>query len=354
MSPLRVGLIGAGHIAAAHLAAWQRADDSTVTGIFDVDRELAAERAAQFDSEDVSALATLLDRCDVVDICTPPATHTDLLLQAVRQKKHVLIEKPIVTRLSEWDQVREESARRGSRIAVVHNLKFARAVRNAESWLRDGRIGELLHVHHGFLTDPSSDRMLSGPHWSHDLPGGRWFETLPHALYLIHTLAGALKLDRVAAFKTDNAPTGAPADEVLITFRGPGRFATVRYSANCPANRRELILQGTEGVITVDLLADSAVFHRRRDRRWERAVSGAPRRAWEELRSWVPDRMSYVAGRLLRTTPHARLIEAFALAVHGGGPWPTPVDEVDYVVRVGDRIAREIDWQLEGGGLAAS
>ena len=41
------------------------------------------------------------------------------------------------------------------------------------------RFGEVIRVQREFLTHPTTDRMLVGSaHWSHSLPGGRWFETI--------------------------------------------------------------------------------------------------------------------------------------------------------------------------------
>ncbi len=45
-------------------------------------------------------------------------------------------------------------------------------------------------------------------------------------------------------------------------------------------------------------------------------------------------------------SPHSLLIGAFDRALHGRGENPTPLDEIDYVVRNCDAIGREIDRQI--------
>lgn len=349
MKTLTIGLAGAGHIAAAHLAAWSRAEGCRLRGIFDLSRAAAESRARRFAGmrvyDDIDAL---IADCDVVDLCTPPNTHAEFAGRALGAGRHVLSEKPIVTHLEDWERL--ETVLGGSRgtLAVMHNLKYLRAVRRARRWLEQGRIGRLLRLSRLFFTDPASDRMLARPHWSHGLPGGRWFETLPHALYLIHQLMGPLEPVAVVALSSDSAPRGAPADEVTIVFRGRAALADVQYSANCGLNRRTLTLWGTLGRITVDLLSDTASLSRRRDRRWRRAVGALPELAGRAVR-WPLDRASYLGDRLRGRSPHALLIADFARHLLDGGPSPTPRDEIDYVVRTAHQIGLEIDRQVRSG-----
>jgi predicted dehydrogenase len=194
--------------------------------------------------------------------------------------------------------------------------------------------------------------MLARPHWSHELPGGRWFETLPHALYLIHTFAGPLAVTHVAARRTPSAPPGVPADEVAITFEGETCLANVHYSANCPANRRTFVLEGSEGCIDIDILSGAARLSRRRDTRWRRALGPGLTEPLAELARAVPERALTLADRLGGVTPHARLIAAFARHLHDDAPSPTPLAEVDYVVRQCDAIGRAIDRQAWGARAA--
>ena len=350
MSSLRVGLVGAGHISRTHLAAWRRAAGCTVVGLHDRDRDAARVRADAFRIPSVAEdLDELIEACDVVDVCTPPQSHAQIALRVVEAGRHLLIEKPVVTELADWQQLRPEIERRRVSLGVVHNLKFGRGVQRALRWVAEGKIGRVLRLKREFLTHPEADRMLVAErHWSHDLPGGRWFETLPHALYLTHAFAGALGLDHVAAFATPEAPSGAPVDEVAITLRGHGCIATIDYSAHCQANRRRLTVEGTEGAIEIDVLGDSAVLHRGRDAKWKRPWTAGLWETGDVLAQWLPDRVGYLLDRARGGTPHSRLIQGFALHLQGAGPNPTPLDEVDYVIRMSDSVGRAIDAARHG------
>jgi len=96
VSPLRVGLVGSRFAAHLHLLAYRR--------VYGVDVRLAgvtsptAERREAFARESGAVaypdLAALLPHVDVVDVCSPPATHEPVALQAIEAGKHVFIEKP--------------------------------------------------------------------------------------------------------------------------------------------------------------------------------------------------------------------------------------------------------------------
>lgn len=346
MKKLRIGLVGAGHIAASHLAAWRRAPGCELAGILDVRPEAAAARARQFAVERVHReIEPLIADCDVVDICTPPSTHAELARAVLTAERHLLCEKPIVTKLADWEELAGLIAGSGSRVAVVHNVKYLRSVRLARRWLERGRLGRLLRLSRLFMTDPAGDRMLARPHWSHGLPGGRWFETLPHALYLIHTFLGALEPVSVTTLETEGAPEGAPASEVMVLFRGPAGLADVHYSASCGLNRRLLTLWGTGGQVSIDLLGDSARLRTDRDSSLRRAAGGLGEAA-AGLARWPLERAGYLHSRLASQRPHALLIRDFARHLHGQGPCPTTLDEIDYVVRTAHWIGNEIDRQV--------
>lgn len=349
MQEYKVGLVGTGVISSAHLKGWRRTEGGKVTGVFDLNQEMAKKRAQEFSVPRVyEDLAELIDDCDVIDVCTPPQTHAAIAMQILSAGKHLVIEKPLVTDVADWEKMAALVREKGVTITVVHNLKVARSVEQAKKWVDEGRIGNVIRIRREFLTSPETDRMLVGNgHWSHKLPGGRWFETLPHELYLTHYFAGPLEVASVQAIHTPGAPEGAPADEVVITLKGERCLSTVHFSGNCRQNRRAFTVQGTEGIIQVDLLGDFATLSRYRDKRWRRALGGyKAKETFGDALTWLPNRLSYVSRQIQGETPHNRIIAAVDRYLRGQGPELTPFAEVDYVVRNCDRIGREMDRQI--------
>ncbi len=93
---LRIGLVGSRFAAHLHLLAYRR--------VYGVDARLAgvtsptAERRETFARESGAtaypSLEAMLPHVDVVDVCSPPASHESAALEAIDAGKHVVIEKP--------------------------------------------------------------------------------------------------------------------------------------------------------------------------------------------------------------------------------------------------------------------
>jgi predicted dehydrogenase len=344
----QVGIVGCGVISAAHIKAWKRTPGFTVRGVLDTNQEQAQKRAKEFGVETVySSLDALIGECDVVDVCTPPQSHAAIAERAIAGRRHLVMEKPVVTDVADWDRIASQVAEAKVKLAVIHNAKFLHSMQTAKHWVTAGRIGEVIRIHREFLTHDSTDRMLVGnSHWSHKLPGGRWFETLPHELYLTHWFVGPLDVSSVTAVRTPNAPPGAAADEVLVALKGDRCIGTFQFSANCRQNRRHLTLQGTTGRIVVDLLSDFATISEQTDSKVKRAVGREIMDAGGTLLRAAVDRSRYGLRRLQQESPHLKIIQSLGRSLRGEGEEPTPIGEVDYVIRNCDKIGREIDRQV--------
>ena len=343
---MKVGLVGCGHIAGTHLAGWSKAKGADVTHVFDVSHELATKRAKEFGIEKVSSsLDELCREVDVIDVCTPPFTHFEVIKTGLELGCHVLAEKPLVLEVEHWEKISSLLEDKRLKMSVVHNIKFTRSLRQAKEWIDKGRIGKIIRIERYFLTDPKGDRMLAGDkHWSHRLPGGRWLETLPHELYTTHWLVGPLDLANVTTLRTSTAPAGAPADEVQITLVGEEVITTFHYSGNCGINKRTITITGSKGAIDVDILSDSATLSTVTDTtRVLRGVGLPFMRSGQVLAQMVPDRGAYMLERVQKQTPHATLIEDFVAYLEWKGPIPTPVEEIDYVVRNCELVWKAID-----------
>ena len=354
--PLRVGLIGCGHIAATHVAAWRQSDLADIAGVFDVNMDAAQRFAGRFGVTTVyPTVAAAVAGADIVDDCSPPAAHRENALAALRAGRHYLVEKPMVLARADLDEILAAREAAGRQLCVIHNLKYSDGVLAASRWVADGRIGQVLALDRVFLTDPSTDRMLRMPnHWSRRLPGGRWVETLPHELYLIHHFLGPLEVASVVALPGETStPASSEADpatapEVAVIMRGPSAVATLRYSSRNRTNQRRLTLYGSEGTILVDILAGSATLLRQKDSAWVRAVGGQTLDAATTLARMVPDRLTRLAGRLRHRTAHSALIRDFARSVRGDGPPPVSLDEIAYVVDKTEEIGAMISASARG------
>ena len=152
MATLRIGIVGSRFAAHLHLLAYRRAYGVAVrlAGV----TSPTAERREAFSRESGATaypdLVALLPHVDVVDVCSPPATHEPVALQAIEAGKHVIIEKPFTGAfgppsgpfagnragkeamlqgaLGSADRIVEAAERRGVVLAYAENWIYAPAV----------------------------------------------------------------------------------------------------------------------------------------------------------------------------------------------------------------------------------
>lgn len=98
MSRIRVGLVGCGFVSELHMYAFRR--------VYGVDVEVAAvaargDRVVEFAGHHGisriyrSFIDLIADReLDVIDICTPPNLHAEMIIASMQAGKHVICEKP--------------------------------------------------------------------------------------------------------------------------------------------------------------------------------------------------------------------------------------------------------------------
>jgi predicted dehydrogenase len=96
MAALRVGLVGSRFAAHLHLLAYRRVYgvDVRLTGVTSPTGERREAFAGASGATAYPSLAAMLPHVDVVDVCSPPATHEPAALEAIAAGKHVFIEKP--------------------------------------------------------------------------------------------------------------------------------------------------------------------------------------------------------------------------------------------------------------------
>ncbi len=89
----RIGIAGAGFAASFHLENMPAAGD--VVGVTSAREESRTAFAAKHGLRAYDSVEAMLGDIDILDICTPPSSHTELILAAAAAGKHVIVEKPL-------------------------------------------------------------------------------------------------------------------------------------------------------------------------------------------------------------------------------------------------------------------
>ena len=140
----RVGIIGSGAIAAAHVRGYRKSG-AEIVALCDVDPDRLAQRCADWEVATgyVDAAQLLADETvTAVSICTPNASHHPLTLAAAAAGKHVLCEKPVSLDLAQGEAMIDVCASAGVVFQVGHHLRSSAAGTLAKEMIERGDIGE--------------------------------------------------------------------------------------------------------------------------------------------------------------------------------------------------------------------
>ena len=99
---LKIGLLGVGHLGKIHLGLLlQLPEIFEVVGIYDIDQLNALSVANEYHVKSFANVEDLLMAVDCVDIVTPTLNHFFSASLALRNRKHIFIEKPLSETLEE-------------------------------------------------------------------------------------------------------------------------------------------------------------------------------------------------------------------------------------------------------------
>ena len=216
----KVAILGAG-IGEKHLVAYVKlADRFEVTHICDLNTELAMQLASQVEAKVTDDLQLVLSdtEVEIVDICLPPPLHVPVALQALAQRKHIILEKPIAGSLNDADKLVKAEAESEGKIFPVFQYRYGRAF-NIMNQLREA----------GFLSRPLTASLET--HWDrrsdyYEIPWhGTWKRelggaVLSHAIHAHDLLSLTFgPVSQVSAFTATRANPIETEDCASIAFR---------------------------------------------------------------------------------------------------------------------------------------
>lgn len=226
---LRVGLLGCGGIARAHLRGWKAlAGKAQVTAVADTD-----EAALDWARTGLPGVATyhdsleLLEKAEVdaVDICLPHHLHHSAIVTAASAGRHVLCEKPLCLDMDEAERIEKAVEASGVTMMCAHNQLQWPAVREAREIVESGRLGRPYFVRtldcFRQRIPPGAPRSVS--HWRADpekAGGGELLDTGYHPTYRLLYLAPA-PVAAVTAMTASLYLTDMEAEDtanVLVSF----------------------------------------------------------------------------------------------------------------------------------------
>ncbi len=270
-SPLNIAFLGCGGVTEKH--------SKTLKAFKNVNRFYAsrsAEKATKscakwkgaghFGSYD-SAITS--DKIDVILVATPPDTHLDLTIKAVKSGKHVIVEKPPFFKSTDFDQVKIEMEKTGVQVMVAENYFYKPVLIRLRELLATDLIGDVKFMYF------NSTKTQTQEDWRNESKvagGGALFEGGIHWINFISNLGMPIK--KITGFQPQKPDSQLERSMQVVAEYESGAIGTMLYSWEINAlinGLRISRIYGTKGSITFE---SNGVFIFVRGKKWKFILPG--------------------------------------------------------------------------------
>lgn len=228
---LRIGMIGCGEISnkatALGIAA---AANARLEMAMDVREEIAADMGEQYDVAHTTDLDVLLgnEAVDAVYIATPHYLHAPLSIKALEAGKHVLVEKPIATRLEDADAMLAKAEQVGRKLYVAYSAQVSDQMVQLREWIAQEMLGRVMGIRIVYRADKDPSYWDGGftlrvhDDWRRSLDkagGGPLIMNTVHDLNTMRFLTGLEAARVYAEFGTFTTPGIEVEDYITVVIR---------------------------------------------------------------------------------------------------------------------------------------
>ena len=126
--PVRAAVIGVGALGQHHARVYESLPEARLVGVYDLDHDRAAEVAARHSCRAFAHQRELLAEAEAVSVAVPTVDHHRVARAVLEEGRHVLVEKPMASTLSEADDLIRVAGERGLVLQVGHIERFNPAV----------------------------------------------------------------------------------------------------------------------------------------------------------------------------------------------------------------------------------
>ncbi|MCB0520016.1 MAG: Gfo/Idh/MocA family oxidoreductase [Lewinellaceae bacterium] len=269
--PIRLAFLGCGGVTIKHT--------KTLRGFKNTERHYASRsenKAADFNKKFNGSghfasyeAAIQSPQIDVVLVATPPDSHLELTLQAVRAGKHVIVEKPPFFRAADFDLVETERQKTGVQVMVAENYFYKPLLQKLKKAIASGDIGDVKFLYF------NATKTQNNGDWREEQAtagGGALFEGGIHWVNFISNLGPAVR--SVQGFLPYQTSVPMEKSIQVIAEYETGAIGTLLYSweINALVNGLRLSrIYGTKGSITFE---SNGVFIFVRGKKWRFVLPG--------------------------------------------------------------------------------
>jgi len=196
MEKIKFGIIGTGHIGKRHAEMIMRNKDCELVAVSDI----ASKDTLGLESYNVpfyhnhNEMLSSHSEIDVVCVCTPNGSHSDISIDVLNNEKHVVIEKPIGLSKSKCEKVIFNALQKHKQVFAVMQNRYS----PPSEWLKEitetKKLGKIFMVQVNCYWNRDSRYYKKGG-WkgTQDQDGGTLFTQFSHFIDIIYWLFGDIE-----------------------------------------------------------------------------------------------------------------------------------------------------------------
>jgi predicted dehydrogenase len=245
MEAVRIAVVGAGYWGPNLIRNFRTSPLTDLRWVVDLERDRAqAAIPAQTDIRITDSLAEMLadETVEAVAVATPPGTHQDIVFECIAAGKHILVEKPLASTVSEGRAIVEAAEAAGITIMTDHTFCYTESVRRIRDIIASGEIGDFLYF--------DSVRINLGLIQSEvDV----FWDLAPHDISILDFIVPAgVVIDTVAAQASDPLGVGHACVGYLFAELSNGATAHAHLNWLSPTKIRRVIIGGSQKMLVWD------------------------------------------------------------------------------------------------------
>jgi len=250
---LKTAIIGCGAISKTHLDAIKKCHVAELVYATDTDINKAMKAASAYGCSFHADYRRIIadPDIDVMHICTPHYLHSSMAIEAMRNKKHVLIEKPMATSVDDAKQMISVSKETGMKLGVCFQNRYNTLSAKIKEILASGKLGKLKGAK-AFVTWHRDSEYYKSSDWKGSWEkegGGLLINQAIHTLDLLQWFIGeihSLKGSYSSTLLDDIIEVEDTANAVIRFKNGVNAifFATNCYVENSPVYIELLLSNG--------------------------------------------------------------------------------------------------------------
>jgi predicted dehydrogenase len=150
MERVRFGLIGTGTWGKIHADTYTAHPRATLAAVCDLNEDRARKTATQFGVKQVlTDYRKVLseDAIDAVAVVTPDFAHREIIVEAARAGKHIIVEKPLATTHEDLDQISEAVTKASVKFMMDFHCRWSPPLVVARNDIEQGLLGEMVSAY---------------------------------------------------------------------------------------------------------------------------------------------------------------------------------------------------------------